>query len=122
MISIGLAGIVFVLAVIGFIFSLWWIYKGFTLALIPSVATVIIAFAVTGLSAFGRVGDIQYLSGITSSDTIVKEAVTTMIDPALVFIFGFVAVIMTGVMLFTVAQYVLSLGTGKYDESEDEYE
>ena len=122
MISIGFAGIVFVLTITAFILSCWWLYKGFSLALIPSVASVIIGFAVTGLSAFGRVADVQYLSGITSEGEIVYEAVTTLIDPALVFVFGFVTLIMLGIMLYTTAQFVLGMGTGKYDESEDEYE
>ena len=110
------------LTITAFILSCWWLYKGFSLALIPSVASVIIAFAVTGLSAFGRVADVQYISGINSSGILVKEEIVSLIDPALVFVFGFISLIMTGIMLYTTAQFVLGLGTGKYDESEDEYE
>ena len=120
MMSIAISGIIVVLAVVLFLFSLGWIFREYTLAFVSGIISTIICMAVTALGAFGRIGDVQIISGIDGSGSLVHESITTLIDVSQVYIYGFVSVAMAIILIYTLVQYLAIIAIEQKTEQEEE--
>lgn len=143
MITTSLFLIISAAALVLFVLGLGFVYYGHTLGFLSNVLSLVMLWSMTAMSAFGSVGDTVYnqlyswkielspvtipdltapgLSGGGNGDTAI-EAVTTLIDPALVYLSLFTSILCTVVFILVLVRFVMDNIAGKNPEMEDESE
>lgn len=141
MITTSLFLVISAAAIVLFILGLAFVYYGHTLGFLSNILSLVMFWSMTALSAFGSVGDTIYnqlyswkfeaspvtLPGMTSpglsgggeGDTVI-ETITTLIDPALVYLSLFTSILCTVVFILILVRFVMDNINGKNPEMEDE--
>lgn len=131
MISITIFLAISLVAVLLFIGGLAMVYYGHTLGFMANILSVVMLWSMTALSAFGSVGDIVYnnvfsyewkgesgnFNGLGGSTV---EAITNLVDPALVYLSLFTSILCTVVLIIIMVRFVMDNIVGKNPEMEDE--
>lgn len=125
MITTSLFLIISAAAVVLFVAGLAFVYYGHTLGFLSNVLSLVMIWSMTAMAAFGSVGDTVYNSLYSLSDGAGEttiEAVTTLIDPALVYLSLFASILCTVVFILVLVRFVMDNINGKNPEVEDERE
>lgn len=104
-----------ILSFVLFFGGLYLTYAGHSLALISPVASVIVMWALTLLSGFGRVGTVTALSVGSAVET-----VSLPCDPAVAYITAFLSLGLTASLLIFIGQFTAAAASGKEYEEEEE--
>lgn len=115
-----------------YILGLYATYKENVLGFVASGFAALTTIALSVLAGFGRVGNVSNVvlynynytqisaslaNGIGSSTV---NTVTTLIDPSLVYITGFIALMMVIVLIFIIGRYIATIALMKNADSEEE--
>lgn len=121
--------IISIAAICLFIAGLAMVYYGHTLGFLANVLSLVIMWSMTALSAFGSVGDVNHYEryywscsdGVGFGNTTI-QTITTLIDPALVYLSLFGSILCTVVLILILVRFVMDNINGKNPEMEDERE
>lgn len=106
---LGIVGALIALYIIG----MYAVYKDNVLGFVCGGFSTITAIALTVIAAFGRVGNV---TGYVINGTV--ETVTNLIDSSLVYVSGFIALMMVVVLIFIIGRYIAVLATERGEEEE----
>lgn len=127
MITTSLFLIISAAAIVLFVLGLAFVNYGHTLGFLSNVLSLVMMWSMTALSAFGSVGDVVYHSVFTYHSTETEgigetaiEAVTTLIDPVLVYLSLFASILCTVVFILILVRFVMDNINGNNPEMEDE--
>lgn len=115
---LGIIGVLIVLFIVG----LFAVYKDNVLGFVLGGFSTIVTIALTVLAGFGRVGNVTsnvlYTQLTDGSGTSAVQNTTTLIDASLVYISGFIALMMVIVLIFIIGRYIAVLATQRGEEEE----
>lgn len=103
-----------ILSFVLFFGGLYLTYAGHSLALISPVASVIVMWALTLLSGFGRVGTVTALSVGSAVET-----VSLPCDPAVAYIMAFLSLGLTVSLLIFIGQFAADAASRGEEEEEE---
>lgn len=104
-----------ILSFVLFFMGLYLVYAGHSLALLSPVVSVIVMWALTLLSGFGRVGTVV---SVALGSTV--EMVSLPCDPAVAYITAFLSLGLTASLLIFIGQFTAAAASGKEYEEEEE--
>lgn len=111
-ISAYLVGLIFLIVL--FSVGLYAVYKDNVMGFIASGFAAITAIVFTVLAGFGRVGDVEHLVVDTEI-----QSVTSLIDASIVYLNGFMAVMMVVILLFVIGRYIASMTLAQRGDEEE---
>lgn len=125
MISTSIFLLISLVSVCLFIGGFVLVYYGHTLGFMANILSLMMIWTMTALSAFGSVGDTVYnaLYSYNATEGIGETTISTMVnlvDPALVYIALFTAILCTVVFILILVRFVMDNIRGKNPEMEDE--
>lgn len=116
-----------------YILGLYATYKENVLGFVASGFAALTTIALSVLAGFGRVGNVSnvvlynynytQIAGSSAAHGLGSSTVntiTTLIDPSLVYITGFIALMMVIVLIFIIGRYIATIALMKNADSEEE--